>query len=154
MADFLLSDGSRHFWREARRRKGKKGVPSVVDDASTPQGIAEAFKDDISRLFNSVHGSTSGLDDLRRSLSSSCSDEQWVPFLATDVNVALKQLHASKMDANGCLCSSVLCKRPVSLVTHLTALINAIFLLAMFHSTYVTTRSSRSLSTLILIPRC
>ena len=84
MTDSLLSDGSKHFWREARRRKGKKGVPSVVNGASTPQGNAEAFKGDISRLFNSVHGSTSGLDDLRRSLSSSCSDEQWVPFLATD----------------------------------------------------------------------
>ena len=49
------------------------------------------------------------------------------PFLATDVSVALKQLHADKMDADGCLCSSALCKEPVSLVTHLTALINAIF---------------------------
>ena len=121
MADSHLSDESRYFWREARRRKGKKDVSSVVNGVSTPQGIAEAFKDDISCLFNSMHGSHSGLDDLRHSLSSSCSDKQWVPFFATDVSVAIKQLLFDKMDADGCLCSSALCKGPVSLVTHLTA---------------------------------
>ena len=127
IADSLLSDGSRHFWREARRQKGNKGLLSVINGASNPQCIAEDFKDDISRLFNSVHGSTSCLDDLRRFVSSSYSDEQWVPFLATDVSVDLKQLHADKMDADGCLCFSTLCKRPVSLAMHLAMLVNAIF---------------------------
>ena len=127
VADSLLFDGSRHFWREAKRRKGKKGALLVVNGTSSPQGIAEAFKDNISRLFNSMHGTTSGLYDRRCSLSFSCSDEQWVPFLATDMSVVLKQLHADKMDADGCLCSPAQYKGPVSLVTHLTALINAIY---------------------------
>src|SRR5690349_18866541 len=105
-------DGNRDFWAEARRLCGNTGYSTTVQGANTPEAIAQLFKDDFSALFNSVDGSSAGLDDVRQSLTDLCDNEAWQSFTVQDVHTAVMLLQPDKWDGDGKLCSSALLYGP------------------------------------------
>ena len=70
MAQALFNNESSDLWKEVKRSRGTRKLPTTVQTATSPQEIVSLFKDHFASLYTSVDGSALSIADFARDVSA------------------------------------------------------------------------------------
>ncbi len=103
MAESVLKNDSRNFWKESRKMKGKvKKLPDTMDGVTGGKEIADLFGTKYDRLYNSVPFDVSVMNDIEMEVNKRIlhGDESNICVSVEDVRKAISSLNDGKSD--GC----------------------------------------------------
>jgi Reverse transcriptase (RNA-dependent DNA polymerase) len=129
IAEYYTNGNSIKFWREIKRisASGHPTYCNIIDDISTPEGIANAFRNVYAETFHADFVNTDDFVKLRSDLNNECLSENWLKFSPNDVVGACKRLKPDKKDSDMILNSYALMNASFLFYSLLCDLINAIF---------------------------
>ena len=133
MADALVQNHSRDFWREVKKtNKSAKPVPSTMDGVTGEREISEVFARKYERLYNGVSYDPDDMNNLRNDLDSKIRTECCIGYCyhhhhvtAELMDRAFSRLNAGKRDGDGCFSTDHLIHGGRCLRTHLCLLFTA-----------------------------
>ncbi len=129
MADHIVRNDSRSFWKEARRIRGNGNkMPHSVDNVSGDQEISEVFAKKFKHLFNSVGYDESVMNTIKARISkrvkeSNCIDSCVISV--KDLVDVIKCIDKGKSDGNLGLFSDHILQGSDRLYEYLSLLYNA-----------------------------
>ena len=130
MAQSILSNNNRDFWRENKKfKRSKKIIPNTMDGVQGNQDIASYFASKYDTLYNSVPYDHNKMDTIRTELASRINDEEnvYVNITPNDVKIAIGCLKGGKSDGDAGLDSDHLIYGTEKLYSILCILINCSF---------------------------
>ena len=113
LADQYFTYPQTHFLSELRKLSTRGRLPTVIDNINTPEGVANAFKEDFDRLLTKLPNTTNEITIKSRLLDNLFLKEQFVLF-TDEVRLAFSHLCANKWDGERKINSSTLKHAPMS----------------------------------------
>ncbi len=129
MMECMLDNDQRNFWQESKKiHKETKLVPPCVDNAETPQDIAEMFANKYAPLYNSVSSKSERIQRIRAKLNADImADVDNTDHIvhSSEVQKAAQTLMAKKPDGEKALWSNHIQFGPHELFDQISKLLNA-----------------------------
>ena len=129
LADSILRNNSRDFWKEIKKfKRRRRNFPTVVDNLNQPDEIVSVFANSYKSLFSSVTPSTENMTKLRSDIDNqlnSLSPHDLFVVKWDDVSNAVHRLKLGKHEGDGALSSDFIIQAPGALYVHFALLISA-----------------------------
>jgi hypothetical protein len=108
MANSLLANRNRDFWKEVKKVRGGQGsLPTNIDGTLGKENICNLFSTKYKTLYNSVSYNTHDMDNLMADISQRianecCSEDckHWHECTVTDIENAIRCLNGGKADGD------------------------------------------------------
>ena len=133
LANSLINNSSKVFWKEINRIKGvNNDMPSIIDGLSDNKMIANLFANNFSEIYNSVPYDEIEFENLRNEIdnkiNNKCLSKNCLnhvnDFTVLDISNAIKMLKKGKADGNNNLFSDHFINAPIELHSLLALLFN------------------------------
>ena len=125
LADLYVGNRCKDFWREVKRVNSNYTAPgSVIDGHTTPESIANAFKDQYAAILRSDFVNLDQVNSFYHSLNNDCANKDYQIFHINEVFTACHQLKKDKKDADEQLMSDAFINASLPFYKCLCTLIN------------------------------
>ena len=134
MANTIVKNKSRDFWKEVKSFKGKRTqLPYTIDGATGDAPIANVFATKFQQVFNSVGYDEQELNDIQRNINNGVMEMsdaviEYSLVKPSDIENIIKSLKAGKSDGNGCMYSDHFKHGTEKLFTYIALLFNCMLI--------------------------